>query len=546
MKGIHGWPAGYVVAATAACGMAAVAAAQEGDLLYNGIRLPAEWPPKDRPMSYEPMDVPYLASPPDVIPIDVGRQLFVDDFLIAETNLKRTHHKAAYWPGNPVLAPDKPWENKTPSAGHPAPTAMPFSDGVFYDPQDGVFKMWYMAGYTDATAYAVSRDGIHWDKPVLDVVEGTNLVDTTPRDSGTVWLDLVENDPAKRYKMILYVHDANRRLALSFSPDGVHWTPAPTVGRPLGDRTTFFYNAFRKVWVYDLRDYDRDGIGRYRRYREAADIEKGLEPTDVPPPFWMGADRLDPQRADLETPCELYNHDAVAYESVLIGLFAIWRGQPKDRAKPNELCIGYSRDGFHWDRPMREAFIPVSETYGDWNWANVQSAGGCCLVVKDQLYFYVSGRRGVPGSTASGVCATGLATLRRDGFASMDAGTTEGVLLTRPVKFGGKFLFVNVDAPSGELRVEVCGRDGKVIEPFTRDACVPVKIDSCLHQVQWNGGGDLSALAGKPVRFRFHLRNGSLYAFWVSPDASGASHGYVGAGGPGFTGLTDTVGKEAM
>ena len=45
---------------------------------------------------------------------------------------------------------------------------------------------------------------------------------------------------------------------------------------------------------------------------------------------------------------------------------------------------------------------------------------------------------------------------------------------------------------------------------------------------------------------RFHLKNGSLYAFWVSPDESGASHGYVGAGGPGFTGPRDTVGRNAV
>ncbi|MDY0169522.1 MAG: hypothetical protein RBS80_23470 [Thermoguttaceae bacterium] len=29
---------------------------------------------------------------------------------------------------------------------------------------------------------------------------------------------------------------------------------------------------------------------------------------------------------------------------------------------------------------------------------------------------------------------------------------------------------------------------------------------------------------------------------YFSPDASGAGHGYVAAGGPGFTGPTDTVG----
>lgn len=56
------------------------------------------------------------------------------------------------------------------------------------------------------------------------------------------------------------------------------------------------------------------------------------------------------------------------------------------------------------------------------------------------------------------------------------------------------------------------------------------------------GAADLSPLSGKPVRFRFHLRNGALHAFWVSPDAIGASHGYVATGGPGFTAPTDTVG----
>ena len=61
---------------------------------------------------------------------------------------------------------------------------------------------------------------------------------------------------------------------------------------------------------------------------------------------------------------QLYNLDCVAYESLLLGLFSIWRGQPTDRPKPNEVCAGFSRDGFHWHRPDRRAFIPVSETTG--------------------------------------------------------------------------------------------------------------------------------------------------------------------------------------
>ncbi|MGB2820622.1 MAG: glycosyl hydrolase family 32, partial [Phycisphaerae bacterium] len=75
--------------------------------------------------------------------------------------------------------------------------------------------------------------------------------------------------------------------------------------------------------------------------------------------------------------------------------------------------------------------------------------------------------------------------------------------------------------------------------------CLPVRADRTLQAVAWKGAGDLASIAGKPVRFRFHLRSGQLYAFWVSPEKSGASHGYVAAGGPGFTGPTDTVGAAA-
>jgi hypothetical protein len=308
-----------------------------------------------------------------------------------------------------------------------------------------------------------------------------------------------------------------------------------------------FYNPFRKMWVYSLREYfpPSDGVGRCRRYWETPDLVAGAKWSKGEPALWVGADKLDPRRADLNTSPELYNLDCVAYESILLGLFSIWRGQPTDRPKPNEVCVGFSRDGFHWDRPDRRAFAPVSEHHGDWNWGNVQSAGGCCLIVGDELYFYVSGRAGVPGSKDSGVCTTGLAVLRRDGFASMDAGEGEGTLTTRPLRFSGKYLFVNADAGGGSLRVAVLGEDGKVIPGLSEADCVSISADKTLQAVHWKGAKDLSALAGEPVRFRFDLKNASLYAFWVSPDPSGASHGYVAAGGPVFTGSIDTVGEAA-
>ena len=235
---------------------------------------------------------------------------------------------------------------------------------------------------------------------------------------------------------------------------------------------------------------------------------------------------------------ELYNLDAVGYESLMLGLFSIWHSNAgKNRPKINDVMLGFSRDGFHWDRPFREAIMPLSDDPKAWNWANSQSVGGGCLIVGDRLFFYASGRNSTEDTT-------GLAFMRRDGFASMEAGGNEGALTTRPVTFKGRYLFVNADAHQGSLTAEALDKDGNAIAPFTMENSLPVAADRTLQEVAWKGADDLSALSGKPVHFRFHLKNGALYAFWISPDKSGASHGYVAAGGPGFTGPTDTVGAQ--
>jgi hypothetical protein len=218
----------------------------------------------------------------------------------------------------------------------------------------------------------------------------------------------------------------------------------------------------------------------------------------------------------------------------MLGLFTIWRGQMKDRQKPNEICLGFSRDGWSWTRPDRRPFCPISENFGDWNYANVQSVGGGCLVVGDELWFYVSGRGGVKGTNGEGTCVTSLATLRRDGFASMEAAVPEGTLTTRPITFKGKHLFVNLEAPQGELKAELLSDNNAVLAESES-----VKGDKTKTKIVWKNRADLSEFSGKAVRLKFYLKQGKLYSFWLTSDANGASYGYVGAGGPEFSGVVD-------
>ena len=206
-----------------------------------------------------------------------------------------------------------------------------------------------MGSLLRTTCLATSRDGLHWEKPAYDVVPGTNIVQTGTRDSSTVWLD--STDPARRFKMFRsHGEDGRFGLSLHVSADGIHWNDRILRTGSCGDRTTVFFNPFHRVWVYSLRH--GWGEPRRRRYWEVRDLLAGPQWSRIDEPMmWLGADRLDPPRADWKIPTQLYNLDAVAYESLMLGLFTIWRGDrriPDHRPKPNEVCVGFSRDGFHW------------------------------------------------------------------------------------------------------------------------------------------------------------------------------------------------------
>jgi hypothetical protein len=318
------------------------------------------------------------------------------------------------------------------------------------------------------------------------------------------------------------------------------------------DYCSFFYNPFRRVWVYSIKQGGPRGRCRY--YAEHADFMRGADFS--PSVYWTNADRLDEPEPEGRYPGageapQLYSLNAVAYESLLVGMHYIHRG-PNNAVcakggfpKLTDLELGFSRDGFHWHRPDRSGFIAGTRRDGDWDRAYLHSTTGVFVLLNDQLVFPYTAFSGIAPDGSRGMYhggSIGIATLRRDGFASLDADARGGTLTTRPVTFNGRHLFVNVDCPQGELRAEILDADGKLIEPYASARSKAVSADHTRQRIEWSGADDLASLAGKPVRFRFHLTNGRLYAFWVSRDESGRSDGYLAAGDPGYPGPTDTVG----
>lgn len=521
---------------------------QEGRVLHNGIELPEVWPPRyDEPEQRAQMPVPYLENKPSVIPVNVGRQLFVDDFLIAQTDMETVFHTPVYYKGNPVLEPDRSWENTVEGA----PYAAPFSDGIWYDEIDGKFKMWYLAGagtihkqsnQTFYTGYAESEDGKHWTKVICDVLPQTNIVDTCDRDAATVWLDKMETDLSKRYKLFNVERrptDRRWQFILKYSSDGIHWSEGVAQSGDLYDRSSVFYNPFRKVWCLSMR-YSTAVSSRSRSYLENADpeiavsmahrVRKGVPDKNVV--FWFAPDNLEQRNPEFpEVDPGIYNFDCIPYESVLIGQYSVWQGPENNVCgklgiqKRNEIMLGYSRDGFHFSRPSHTPFMSVDQSEGSWNWGNVQSIGGVPLIVGDSLYFYSSGRR-INEIMWDSYTSTGLATLRRDGFVSRSAGNESRSLTTETITFDGRYLFVNADV-RGSLKIELLDSKEHIlmgdIPSVSQSDCTKILV------------ADVGKYAGKDVRLRFTMTDGDLYSFWISPWKSGESRGYTAGGGPGLS-----------
>ena len=72
-------------------------------------------------------------------------------------------------------------------------------------------------------------------------------------------------------------------------------------------------------------------------------------------------------------------------------------------------------------------------------------------------------------------------------------------------------LVVNADATDGQIQVEVCGLDGKVLDGFGSADCIPLTDDVLKWSVKWSVG-DIRTIR-EPVNLRFILNRAKIYSF---------------------------------
>ena len=119
--------------------------------------------------------------------------------------------------------------------------------------------------------------------------------------------------------------------------------------------------------------------------------------------------------------------------------------------------------------------------------------------------------------------AIGLATLRKDGFVSLDAGSTGGAVTTRLLLGLEGELRLNANAGGGEIRVEVLDGEGRVLPGYGREDCLPMTEDSVDFAIRWRERDEISRYprdgatgnrpSPEPRRLRFLFTRASLFSF---------------------------------
>lgn len=439
--------------------------------------------------------------PAPVREIGSRRELFVDDWLIDRLrNVSLRMHRPQ--PREVAIVCDAPWEGNT-SAYFTL-----FADG-------DRFRMYYRGAHFDErekrpthpefTCLAESRDGIRWEKPRLGLFEFAGSKENNIVWAGaethnfTPFKDTNPDCPADaRYKALggANVRFGGKGLRAYTSPDGIHWSllreEAILADGDFDSQNLAFWDPQRRCYVAFFRK-GRDGV-RDIMTTTSTDFSTWTEPVF-----------LDYGAAPQE---HLYTNAIGPYvraPHLLLGFPT--RFQPANEQV--EPILMTSRDGRHFDR-WPEPLIPITAPADrGGNRSNYMTSGLLGLPGEDrELSVYATeAYYAGPGSRVRRF------TFRTDGFVSASAGAEEGELLTRPLRFTGRELEINVrTAPTGSVRVELQSDDGTPLPGFTAADCRGIVGDEVSRIVAWVNGGDVGPLAGRPVRLRFVLRDADLFA----------------------------------
>ena len=449
---------------------------------------------------------------------------------------------------------DKPWEG----------------DGcdyfcTVYDDVKKVWRCYYNAwemlspdGKTHTTQYVKvccieSRDGLTWERPSLGLVEfdgsrDNNIVIAPCLFPGLLGVDnffvTVDANPNPavpgRFKAVMAYPEKDEtgervdQLMALVSDDGYTFRKSGVVTREgkFDTLNTVLWHGATGQYVCYIRSFhEKDTWKEY----ESGDVNRLVRDIRVlfSPDFihWSRPSHLDFGGAE-DYP--LYTNCVSAYpgaEHMLVGFPTRYVERPAwtpnfDRlcgaSKRRERCAVHpryglattdclfmcSRDGLHWYRPDEAFLRPGPEYPANWVYGSCYPSVGLISTPSgtpgagEEWSFYTFDNHWM-GEPTQAVRYT----IRKDGFISLHAGARPETVVTKSFIFEGNRLEINFSTSArGYLRLRLCAEDGSVQlssgELFGDRVSRAVDLD-----------GDVSALAGKPVRLEIEMLDADLYAF---------------------------------
>ncbi len=449
------------------------------------------------------------------------KQIFVDDSRIhALKGVERRTHQAAKLE-KPVLEADMPWEQGKIIDGSTDRRIYIYGT-VLKDEETGIFKMWY--NRLRNNYYAVSHDGVNWERPLIDPVGKSNTLNLHQFHSPSILYDASEKDPSQRYKAVGSCKGDGYKAA--YSPDGLNWElysqkailerdDTITLSK---DPVTLEYLAFHK------RSRDpRTGGRRLVFLSVSKDMLNWSEPEFVMVPD--ETDNIEARKLEGGTHSEFYNMSAFPYAGQWLGVVTHFRrtGSPKIMKGPDwaqsksegpiDVQLVHSRDGRNWSRCSdRSPVIALGPHAYD-----AGSILGVCntpVIHGDEMWMYYTAMTTTHGGyVPEKVMSIARASWRIDGMVSLQAKDAEGKVETVFLKPEGGELTVNADSRKGMLLVAVTDEEGRAVQGYEKENCLPVQADSVRQPIRWRDRAKLPA--GKPIRLEFYLRNGDLFSYTI-------------------------------
>ena len=417
---------------------------------------------------------------------------------------------------NPIFQAEMPWEVSGIHWG-----------SVIRSEVDGKFKFFYSTTYPQdlegetvlidnsevgsqqhVCCYAESDDGVHWHRPVLnlmlqDTFPDNNIIWHWPgyfNDSLSVIEDMIDPDPRRRYKMLIYHHDNDDPdLCGGFphvSPDGREWTRLATVLPTQDaeclwqDRTTGRYYAFLK---------DRAGRNRSRMLSTSDDFEQWSEPQ------WI----ITPDHGDNQG-TNFYNQSAFSMAGRALGFLNVY----DVTTQTSWVELVESGDTLSWRRmPSRS---PILQPSGP---ASLDGGGAYVglnepILMGDEYwyYYYASPQRhsegSAPGNLKPTLCVAAFTKNRLVGQQTEG----EGMFSTLPFRCPGGELRLNFTSTEPvTVALKRAGYGGEYAE-FGREDCVPISGDHQAGEITWTSGRTPADLKGQFIRIAVHGKNAVVYS----------------------------------